>query len=179
VSIRHVDSSQDGEQTALNTLFDGRTEYKFGKSPWSWFLHGLLELDDFRAWDSRVSLDSGLGYRWVDTERTNLTTRVGGSTSREIGGTVVDPEWKPELLGGIEFSHKFSDTQKISFGSDYYPNVEDFSDYRLNSHFDWEMIIAPDWGLSMKLSVIDRYDSTPGGKKPNDINYSLLMLLSF
>ncbi len=30
--------------------------------------------------------------------------------------------------------------------------------------------------LSLKLSAQDRYDSTPNGLRPNDINYSILLL---
>ena len=33
-----------------------------------------------------------------------------------------------------------------------------------------------DQNLSFKLSVIDRYDSTPDGRKPNDLDYALLLL---
>ena len=33
--------------------------------------------------------------------------------------------------------------------------------------------------LSLKLGVIDRYDSTPSGAKYNDIDYSLLLLWAF
>jgi hypothetical protein len=31
----------------------------------------------------------------------------------------------------------------------------------------------------LKLSVIDRYDSTPQGARPNDLDYSTLLLWTF
>ena len=53
------------------------------------------------------------------------------------------------------------------------------NDFRLNTQGSWEMAVAPDWGLSLKLSIIDRYDSTPHGAKPNDLDYSTLVIWGF
>ena len=30
--------------------------------------------------------------------------------------------------------------------------------------------------LSIKLNVIDRYDSTPNGARPNDVDYALVLI---
>jgi hypothetical protein len=103
--------------------------------------------------------------------------RAGISTSREIGGP--DEAWNPEILFGGEFKHKFNPTHSISCKADYYPNVEGFADFRLNSQASWEIALSAAWGLSLKLSVIDRYDSTPQGAKPNDLDYSTLVLWTF
>jgi hypothetical protein len=40
-------------------------------------------------------------------------------------------------------------------------------------------VVNPAWGLSAKLSIVDRYDSTPQSRKPNDLNYAALMMWSF
>ena len=102
---------------------------------------------------------------------------AGGGASHEFGS--VDDEVKPELVLGGEWDHKFSDRQKISLSTDYYPSVEDFADARINSRASWEIVVAPTLGLSLKLSAINRYDSTPGpGSKHNDINYAFLVLWS-
>ena len=79
----------------------------------------------------------------------------------------------------MEWERKLSERQKASVTIDYYPTITDFSDARINGNASWEVVIDPEWGLSFKLSAIDRYDSTPSGAKNNDVNYAALMLWSF
>ena len=38
------------------------------------------------------------------------------------------------------------------------------------------MLLDEATNMSLKLGIIDRYDSTPNGLKPNDLNYSLMLL---
>lgn len=175
--IIHVDNSADGVKTASNGFFDGRLTFPFTGTPWSHFVHGRVEYDEFRDFDMRLSGDTGLAYDWWKTDLSKLQTRAGLSTSREIGG--VENRFNPELTFGIDLSHKFGERQKISLTSDYYPTVDDFADYRINTNASWEIVVSPTWGLSAKLSVIDRYDNTPQGKKPNDLNYAALMMWAF
>jgi hypothetical protein len=103
--------------------------------------------------------------------------RSGISVSHEVGGP--ENAWNPELLFGGEFKHKFNPTHSISAKVDYYPTITDWSDYRLNTQASWEISLAAAWGLSLKLSVIDRYDSSPQGARPNDLDYSTLLLWTF
>jgi hypothetical protein len=49
----------------------------------------------------------------------------------------------------------------------------------MNSKADWEVVLDEVAHLSLKFSVIDRYDSTPNGKKPNDLDYSTVLLWAF
>jgi hypothetical protein len=97
--------------------------------------------------------------------------------SHEVGGP--EDAWSPELLFGGEFKHKFNATHSVSGKVDFYPTITDFGDYRLNSQAAWEIALSKAWGLSLKLSVIDRYDSTPEGAKANDLDYSTLILWTF
>jgi len=175
--VTHVDNSQDGIKTAINTFSDARFEWKFQKSPLTYYVHKTLEYDEFKAFDLRVSVDTGLGYRWIDNDIQKLTTRIGGGGSREIGG--ANNEWTPEIVAGIEWSYIISEGQRISASGDYFPSIEDFADYRFNAKIEYETVLSAAYGLSLKLSVIDRYDSTPGTAKPNDINYAALMLWAF
>ena len=94
--------------------------------------------------------------------------------SREIGGP--NDGYTPEISSGIEWKHKLSDRQNVFAKVDYFPDVTNFQDFRLNSKAEWEMIVSKTWGLSLKMSVFDRYDSTPEGKRPNDLNYTMLLL---
>jgi hypothetical protein len=176
--VLHVDNSSNGIKTALNGYFDGRIVWPFPDSKWSYYVHTRLEYDDFRNYDARISGDTGLSYDVWNNDRSKLQTRGGLSTSRELGGT--DDRFLPELTFGFDLSHKIDDRQKISLTSDYYPAVDDFlDDYRINTNASWEIVVSQAWGLSAKLSIVDRYDNTPQGRRPNDLNYAALMMWSF
>ncbi|HUT14122.1 MAG TPA: hypothetical protein VMY42_26775 [Thermoguttaceae bacterium] len=41
------------------------------------------------------------------------------------------------------------------------------------------MLIDQQMNLSLKLGVLDRYDSTPNGVKPNDLDYTAVLLWKF
>jgi hypothetical protein len=59
---------------------------------------------------------------------------------------------------------------------DYYPSWEDYADYRVEANAGWEILLDEESHMSLKLAAIDRYDSTPGGKRPNDLNYSMVLV---
>jgi hypothetical protein len=174
----HVDNSANGIKTALNGYFDGRIVWPFPDSKWAYFIHGRAEYDDFRDYDMRLSGDTGLSYDVWKTEPSNLQLRGGVSTSREIGGS--ENRFVPELAFGFDFTHKIDERQKVSLTTDYYPAVDDFmDDYRINTNASWEIVVSKAWGLSAKLSAVNRYDNTPQGRKANDLNYAALMMWSF
>ncbi|HUE74800.1 MAG TPA: DUF481 domain-containing protein [Pirellulaceae bacterium] len=177
LEITSIQKSAAGITTANTALVDGRLELPMPGNRWNYYVHGLAEYDQFKAFDYRVSADTGVGYEFIQTERTTLLGRAGLSASQEIGGP--DDDVKPELAFGGEFKHQFNSTHSISGKVDYFPNVTDFSDFRLNSQAGWEMALSKVWGLSLKLSVIDRYDSTPQGARPNDLDYSTLLIWVF
>jgi len=154
---------------------EAKQDWKFGDSPFSLFMNQRLTRDKLLEFDWRLGLYGGLGYQVFDNERTKLKGRFGGGVSREIGG--LDDDWKPEGNFGIDFERKISDRQKLTVVVDYYPEWQDFNNYRLVGKVGWEIVLDEDPDLSLKVEVIDLYDSTPNGLRPNDVNYSLLLLL--
>jgi len=175
--IDYRKDSADSVETANKAYLDWRYEHLLGKSPWTWFLHGTLDHDEFQAFDLRVAVDSGLGYRFIKNDSTLLTGRVGGGTSREFGGP--DDAWVPEGVLGLELEHRLSKRHKLVASAEYRPDVSDFTDYRLINKASWEILLDEAMHLSAKLGVTERYDSTPQGRKPNDLDYSIVLLWSF
>jgi putative salt-induced outer membrane protein YdiY len=169
--------SADSVDTANKAFLDSRWEHLFGQSPWTWFAHLTFDYDEFQAWDTRLAGDMGLGYRLLKRDATQLTARLGGGASRECGGP--DDETKPEGVFGLEFEQKLHSRHKITASAEYRPDVTDFADYRLVSKAGWEILLDEALHLSMKLGVADRYDSTPEGRKPNDLDYSLVLMFNF
>jgi len=163
-------------ETQHFSILDSNWDWKLPSPRWSFFNKLQLVYDEFKNFDTRLVLNAGLGYLFVDTEITQLKGRFGAGASREFGG--IDDDWVPEALFGLDFSRQLTKRQKCEMTVDYFPSWEDFGDYRLVTDASWQMMLDEASNMSVKLGVIDLYDSTPNGAKPNDINYSLLLLWS-
>ena len=161
-------------ETQNNALFDVRIDRKLGDSRWSLFFLNQELYDEFQAYDLRVSLNSGLGYQFIDTEHIDLIGRFGAGASHEFGGP--DDRWAYEALFGMEYDHELSKTQRLSAKVDYFPEWENFDFYRVVTDIGWEIDLDRPGNMSVKFAVIDRYDSTPNGADPNEINYSVLLI---
>lgn len=175
--LDYKQNSSDSVETANKAFLDSRFEHLFKESPWTWFVHNIVDYDRFKAYDLRVSLDTGLGYQLIKNDTTSLISRFGGGTTREIGGP--DDKYIPELVFGLEGEHKINKRQKLCASVEYRPDVTDFANYRLNSKAAWEVLLDEEMHLSMKVGVLDRYDSYSNGKEPNDLDYTLTLLWSF
>ena len=170
-------NSNDSRETANRALFDWRYERLFDPSPWTWFVHGIVDYDEFKAFDVRVAADTGLGHHFIKTESTLLAGRFGGGFSREIGGP--NDQYVPELIFGSEFEHQLTERQKIIVKADYMPSLADFTNFRLRGELGWQVLLDESTNLSLKASIFDRYDSTPEGARPNDLDYALTLLWSY
>lgn len=175
--LKYYRKSADSIETNHRLFAEARWEWLFADSPWTWYVHETTEYDEFTAYDVRVTVDTGLGYALIDNEITSWIARAGAGASREIGSP--DESWVPEAVFGTQFEHQLSKRQKLSFSTDYMPDVTNFSDYRLTSKAGWEVLLDEEMNLSLKLSVLDRYDSTPNGVKPNDLDYTVTLLWNF
>ena len=77
----------------------------------------------------------------------------------------------PELVFGTDYSYKFDDRQSFDLTVDYYPRIDNFSQFRLRARAAYQIILDKDNGITLRLGVQDRYDSNPGGALRNDLNY--------
>jgi putative salt-induced outer membrane protein YdiY len=160
-------------ETQNNALLDARVDRKLDKSPWSLYILNQTLYDEFQPFDLRLSVNSGVGYKWVDTESFNLLGRFGAGASREFGGP--DDEWKAEALFGLDYEYLISDKQRFTMKVDYFPEWEDFGLYRVVSDAGWEIDLDKPKNMSLRFTVNDRFDSTPNGVAPNLVNYAVLL----
>ncbi len=174
IDLTYAKNSADGVETQNNALFYSNWDFKLANPRWSWFSKIGLEYDEFKDFDVRIFQNMGLGYQLIDTDSTQLRPRFGAGSSREFGG--VQDQWIPEAVFGFDFAQQISDRQKFSAVVDFYPAWDNFEDYRMIVDLGWELVLDQASNLSLKIGVLDRYDSTPNGVQPNDINYSLLLL---
>ncbi|MCM2369309.1 DUF481 domain-containing protein [Aporhodopirellula aestuarii] len=177
LDIDYRQASAQNRTTEDNARLNLDYDRLLGDSNWTTFGKLGMEYDEFKAFDLRLNLNAGLGYYWIRNDNTNLVTRIGAGASREFDSPV--DEWTPEAVFGLEADHKLSSRQKLKAKIDYFPTFEDFGDYRVVTDVSWESLIDNSKNLSLRLSVTDRYDSTPQGALANDFYYSALLLYKF
>jgi len=173
-SLVYNKNSANDVETQNNALLDVRIDRLLGDSRWTLFFINQELYDEFQAFDLRVSLNSGLGYQLLDTETVDLLTRFGAGASREFGGP--EDRWVQEALFGIDYEHQLTPSQRLTAKVDYYPEWKDFERYRVVADLGWEIDLDRPKNLSLKFSVLDRYDSTPNGVDPNELNYAVLLI---
>ena len=173
-SLVYNRNNANGVETQNNALLDVRVDRKLGDSKWSLYFLNQELYDEFQAFDLRVSGNTGLGYQFIDWEHVDLVGRFGLGASREFGGP--DDSTAFEALFGLEYDHELSKSQRLYAKADYFPEWEDFSRFRVVTDVGWEIDLDRPGNMSLKLSVIDRYDSTPNGAEPNEVNYSVLLV---
>jgi hypothetical protein len=172
--IVHNRASAEDISTQDNVISKLRGDRKLGKSRWSLFAQGYGEYDEFKDFDLRLAGTMGITYQFIKTDTTTLSSDFGSGVSHEIGGP--DDSYTPEAMLGLNFKHKLSKRQQLYIKSEYFPDYGNFHSYRVVSDAGWELLLDEEWGLNLKIGVIDRYDSTPDSRRPNDFNYSMLLL---
>jgi len=174
LKISYARTEANSAETQNFGLVDAGHDWKFGDSPWELFAKSQLAYDEFKAFDARLALNSGVGYAWLNNEVITFKSRFGAGTSREFGGPA--DQWIPEALFGLDYEHKLTEKQKLTAKVEYFPDWSDFASYRIVSDLGWEVMLDEVADLSLKFALIDQYDSTPSGAKPNDLNYSAVLI---
>ncbi|HEX4611449.1 MAG TPA: DUF481 domain-containing protein [Urbifossiella sp.] len=172
---------QDGVTKQNQAILNARDEILFPGSPWSIFSATQVEYDEFRAYDLRAGAYSGFSYRWLKTDATLFKTRLGAGATREMdtvaGGS--PNRWVPEAVIGDDFNHRFTDRQSFVSSLDVFPNLSQIGQFRVRARAGYEIVIAPEHGMVLRLGVQDRYDSNPGPARRNDLNYFTTLLFRF
>ncbi len=173
-SISYYKNTSNSLETQNNAKYDVRFDRLLGESPWTIFFLTNVLYDEFQAFDIRLALNAGLGYQFIDTKRVDLIGRFGAGSSREFGGP--DDHWAQEALFGLEYEHELTKTQRLTAKLDYFPEWKDFGMYRVVTDLGWEIDLDFPGNTSLKFSLLDRYDSTPNGVDPNNLDYAVLLI---
>jgi len=173
-SLDYARTETNAVENQHNALFKADYERLFTDSPWSLYVNHGLEYDEFKPFDLRASVNGGISYAMFDDEITRLKYRFGAGASQEING--ADNGVIPEAAFGLDYEHQLTARQSMTATLDYYPNWTDFADYRMVTDVGWQVLLDEASNLSLKVGVVNRYDSTPGASEANDLNYSLLLL---
>lgn len=172
--IYHNRTKAGGVETQNNAQMNFRHDWLFAESPWTLYVQNQLYYDEFQAFDLNLNINTGIGYRFIKNDWTELTGRFGSGASREFGG--VSDDWIPEAQFGLDYKQKVSKTQKFYAKVDYFPEWAEFGSYRILTDLGYEVELLVPSNVSLKFAATDRYDGSPDGVNPHNLNYSILML---
>lgn len=177
-SMLYTWAQEDNENTKNRFEAGARNDWILAKdSPWRYYLAGTYEYDQFQDWNQRVTATNGIGYAFIQNEKTLLLGRAGVGAYKEFGGS--DNRIHPEGNLGLDLEYKISERQKLTFSADYYPDFLEITNYRATAKGAWELLIDEASNLSLKVGFEDRYDPTPNGNKRNDLDYFAMVVWSF
>lgn len=154
-----------------------RNDWLLTNSRWRVWAQAKGEYDADADWTARVSGAAGMGYEFIQNDKTTLIGRVGLGASREFGGMSNDVV--PEGVLGADFTHKLNDRNSVFANVDYFPDLSEFGEFRTVSKAGWETIVDPDTKLNLKLGIEHRYDSDPGDAEASEIDYFVTMGWTF
>jgi putative salt-induced outer membrane protein YdiY len=164
--------------TTNRSYSDGRYEWLFPQSRWSCYGHETIEYNEFTSYNVLDTTDAGLGYRLIKNENTTLVGRFGGGFSNYCGGP-DDGNVFPEAVFGVNLERKITKRQKFLGSVEYAVDVVDTLRYRLRTQAALEILLDESINLSMKLGVLESYNSLQQGTRGNDLDYAALVLWKF
>ena len=178
--LLYTENRESGVTKANQGILNSRDEVLLGRTPWAFFTALQVEYDQFRDYDFRVGTYAGMSYRWIKSDNTFLSSRLGAGAVRELSHSPLTPDrWVPEALMGGDFNHRFSDRQAFVSSTDFYPNLSQIGQYRVRARAAYEIVIDPRHHMLLRLGVQDRYDSSPGTALRNDVNYFTTLMFKF
>jgi putative salt-induced outer membrane protein YdiY len=179
VDMSYRYATQNSMVSANRLLLASRDELLFAGTPWSLFVDGSAEYDEFMGYQERIATHIGVGYQFIKTEMTCLKGRLGAGVSKDFSGPTTN--FLPEGVVGLDFEQKVTERGKLTAGIEYFPSFESLETYRIISKAAYEWLIDPAWNLTFKVGVLDRYDTstTPKNPKPNDVEYFAMLAWKF
>lgn len=170
LSLAYTYGTTDSDKTTSRGELALRNDW-LTDSKWRYFAEGKYEYEEFQNWEHRLSGSFGVGYEFINDDKTTLIGRAGIGGSYESGGT-ADEEFIPEGLLGLDWTHQYSENTKLAASTTYYPSFDDLGEFRWNNSAGIEVIMDKESGMTLNAGLEHRHDSQPGsGFKPNDVNY--------
>jgi hypothetical protein len=166
----------NGGDLEHKAFLQGRNELPV-YNDFAWYAQGQVEYDEFRTIDLRLAVHNGVSLLAHGDATQTLFVRGGFGMSRETGGP--RQEWVPEGQLGADYEYRLTDRTRFNLAADYYPDLADFSHYRVRVRASFDVLIDPDLSMYLRLGAFDRYDSRSLGSKRNDLDYFMSLLFRF
>ena len=147
---------------------------------WSWFINGRYDHDEFEAWDDRVSVNGGMGYK-IDLDEhekdMDLVLKFGLGERYEFDSKRL----VAEASFGFEYDWVMSKTQTFSASTTVYPDISDeLGNSRVISEASWRIKLDTLDGLSLKFGIENEYESsTIDDSEHNDFKGMISLVYEF
>ena len=153
-------------------------DWLFKDSPWFVFASGRVDFDDFQDWDYRGNAAVGVGYELIDTDTLTVRLRGGVGAVKEFGSD--DEDVRPEGNVGGELKWQITPRQTFAAAVTAYPSFDEFGEVRARASADWTLKVDQADGVSLKVGVVDEYDSlADGDTDKNDFKYYGALVIDF
>jgi len=141
------------------------------ETPWFYFSQGSYHFDKFKYWEHRVTLFAGPGYDFIQTDKFDLTGRLGIGGSRTWG---VDNRLYPEGQLGVETAWRPNDINQISASVTLFPDLEDPHELRAYSRAEWRIKPVKVRDLSIRFGVEHEYESEINENESDERHFDLI-----
>jgi len=177
VNGRYTFSNAETETTKHNALLELNRAENFADSRWFWLANGRWDWDEFRSWDHRLTILTGLGYELIDRENFTLRAAAGPALTREFGGTDA---WLHEAMVSAQATWKVAENHTIEVKNRFFQAMNENSPYRNLTDATWKWQLSQDPGLSLNLGIENEYESDPlPGVERNDLKYFTSLGIDF
>lgn len=163
--------SKEGDITNAESLgLDSQIQWKHTARFFSYYgVQGLR--DRFKNYSYRFLPGLGVGYKILEGENLQLSASAGLS---QVFTKYYDSDETDSYTGisvGNEFTWKVSTNAEISQSLNLNADISELSHYFLQ--FEASLASAITKGLSVKLTLMDKYDNKPVGEgiKKNDVSF--------
>lgn len=174
----YVLKKTDDEETDNRFEAKLRHDWLLGDSPWEIFAQGEIVIDEFKDYDYRWATAAGVGYKFIDNDKTFFIGRAGAGVSQEVGAE--EDDITPEAFLGYEYRHKLTERFGLATSGEIYPNLEDGGEFRSAIRGAIEYDLSNETDLRLKLGVEHRYESqVADGTRNSDLDYFLSLVLGF
>lgn len=180
LQARYTRTEDDGNVSANKIKLEAVQDWFREGSSLFYFVKGTYEYDEFAAWDNRLTALAGLGYTFVKQEKLEITGRAGLGMTAELGGTSDDDVFPEAFFGGTLVRWHFAKNHNLTAYVDYYPNLEDWGRFRLNSGVEWSFRIPDTNNMTFKVGVENEHESFTVDDTPhNDFRYYAAVGIEF
>lgn len=159
-SAYFVDLGRDGGVSKNQGFAQLTREWTLPNAPsgsrWLTFGQGRWDRDQFQPWGHRLSAAAGTGYRFLATETSKLTGRIGINADKTFGS---EDRIQPEALVGLNLTWRPHPLHKIVAKNDFFQSLTHTSRRRTVQSFQWDIDISGGRGLGLRLGALYRFDT--------------------
>ena len=153
----------EGNRTRNDVEGRFRGQWKCGEDRWGLFSDTRLRIDEFQSFETRLTESLGGTYQIYQDKgekKWNLEAVFGAGFRRDSG--LTDPnadEFVPEGNIGFRSSITPSERQTLKGSLFFYPDLDGLDDSRTFTNVDWNYMLDPDQGLSLRINADQEFDT--------------------